>query len=81
MFVSLNCCPVMLQAVEPVVQGQQPPAEERAHGSISMKTYYRYLTTQRGHLLTLLVIVVFIAGEVSGVIVVCVFLKFYNRYL
>ena len=56
----------MLQVVEPafVVQGQQPTAEERAHGSINMKTYYRYLTTERGHLLTLLVIVAFLVGEV-----------------
>ena len=72
-------CPDMLQVVEPavsVVQGQQPPAEERAHGSISMKTYYRYLTTQRGHLLTLLVIVVFIAGEVGAIIMICVILLF-----
>ena len=41
------------------------PAEERGHGRITMKTYYRYFTTEGGHLLTLLVLVVFIAAEVT----------------
>ena len=71
---SLNkCYSVVLQAaVDPaavsVIQSQQPTAEERAHGTISMKTYYQYLTTDRGHLLTLIVIVLFILGEVSHII-------------
>ena len=61
----------MLQAaVDPaavsVIQSQQPTAEEKASGSISMKTYYQYLTTDRGHLLTLIVIVAFIIGEVCN---------------
>ena len=64
---------MLLQAaVEPaavsVIQSQQPTAEERAHGTISMKTYYQYLTTDRGHVLTLIVIVLFILGEVSHII-------------
>ena len=41
------------------------PAEERAHGKITMKTYYRYFTTGGGHLFTLLVLVVFIMAEVE----------------
>ena len=41
------------------------PAEERGHGRITTKTYYRYFTTEGGHLLTLLVLVVFIAAEVT----------------
>ena len=48
-----------------VMMGQ--PAEERAHGRITMKTYYRYFTTEGGHLLTLLTLVVFIAAEVTSV--------------
>ena len=57
-----------VQVVEPAVSvvGQQQSAEERAHGSISMKTYYRYLTTQSGHFLTLLAMVVFMVGEVHA---------------
>ena len=42
----------------------QPVAEEKAQGRISMKTYYKYFTTEGGHLLTLLVLVVFIFAEV-----------------
>ena len=49
-----------------VIQSQQPTAEEKASGSISTKTYYQYLTTDRGHLLTLIVMVVFIIGEVCN---------------
>ena len=41
-----------------------PISEEKAQGRISMKTYYKYFTTERGHLLTLLVLVVFIFAEV-----------------
>ena len=42
----------------------QPPEEERAHGRITMKTYYKYFTTERGHLFTLLMVVTFILAEV-----------------
>ena len=53
-----------IQSKKPVaVMGQ--PAEERAHGRISMKTYYQYFTTEGGHLFTLLMLVVFIIAEVE----------------
>ena len=42
----------------------QPPEEERAHGRITMKTYYKYFTTERGHLFTLLMVVTFVLAEV-----------------
>ena len=42
----------------------QLPEEERAHGRITMKTYYKYFTTERGHLFTLLMVVTFILAEV-----------------
>ena len=56
---------------EPVaVMGQ--PAEERAHGRITMKTYYQYFTTGGGHLFTLLVLVVFILAEVRSSCLHCI---------
>ena len=45
----------------------QPPEEEKAHGRITMKTYYKYFTTERGHLFTLLMVVTFILAEVRVV--------------
>ena len=44
----------------------QPVAEEKAEGRISMMTYYRYFTVDRGHLLTLLVLVLFVLAEVMS---------------
>ena len=63
--------PVLLfQPVKQIMVATSQPAEERAHGSIGMKTYYKYFTVHRGHLLTLLVMVVFIMGEVCDVLIV-----------
>ena len=41
------------------------PAEERAHGRISMKTYYHYFKAGGGYVFTFIVLVIFILCEVS----------------
>lgn len=41
-----------------------PPAEEKAHGSITMATYYCYFRAGGSYLFLLLIFVVFIMGEV-----------------
>ena len=43
----------------------QPPEEERAHGRITMKTYYKYFTIERGHLFILMMVVIFLLTEVK----------------
>ena len=40
------------------------PDEERAHGTISMKTYYQYLKAGGGHVFTAVVLLLFIITEV-----------------
>ena len=40
------------------------PDEERAHGTISMKTYYQYFKAGGGHVFTAVVLLVFIITEV-----------------
>ena len=46
-------------------------AEEKAHGRISMATYYRYFRAGGNYLILAIVLVVFLMGEVC-VICVCV---------
>ena len=57
-------CSILQKAREARIVMSQPPEEERAHGRITMKTYYKYFTTERGHLFTLLMVVTFILAEV-----------------
>ena len=52
--------PLMLQ---PLTFG--PPEEEKAHGRISMKTYYQLFRAGGSLLAVLLVAVVFVMGEVG----------------
>ena len=46
------------------VQTFGPPAEERAHGSVSMKTYYNYFVAGGGYVLLVFSVFIFIIGEV-----------------
>ena len=41
-----------------------PVAEEKAHGRISMATYYRYFKAGGNYLLLAIVLIVFLMGEV-----------------
>ena len=59
----------------------QPPEEERAHGRITMKTYYKYFTTERGHLFTLLMVVTFVLAEVREHTCSLVLCTWINRVL
>ena len=43
-----------------------PPSEERAHGSVSMKTYYRYFVAGGGYLLLAFSVFIFIIAEVQS---------------
>ena len=49
-------------------------AEEKAHGRISMATYYRYFRAGGNYLILAIVLVVFLMGEVCvcGCVCVCV---------
>ena len=59
----------------------QPSEEERAHGRITMKTYYKYFTTERGHLFTLLMVVTFILTEVrKHSLVLCTWISHVHGY-
>ena len=40
------------------------PTESRAHGTITLMTYYRYFTTHKGHLFTMVVFAIFLLTEV-----------------
>ena len=55
---------ILQKSKEARIVMSQLPEEERAHGRITMKTYYKYFTTERGHLFTLLMVVTFILAEV-----------------
>lgn len=41
------------------------PAEERSHGTVSIKTYFQYVIAGGGYLFTALVLIIFILTEVS----------------
>ena len=45
------------------------PAEERGHGTISMKTYFHYFMAGGGYIFTTIVLIMFILTEVSPVII------------
>ena len=50
----------------PYMQEQQgPPSEERAHGTVSMKTYYSYFRAGGNFLFLFVVLVILFAAEVS----------------
>ena len=50
----------------PYMQEQQgPPSEERAHGTVSMKTYYKYFRAGGNCLFLFTILVVLFAAEVS----------------
>ena len=49
------------------------PAEERAHGNISVKTYFKYFVAGGGYIFTSIVFIVFAFTEVS-----CCKLIFFN---
>ena len=55
---------ILQKSKEARIVMSQPPEEERAHGRITMKTYYKYFTTERGHLFALLMVIIFILAEV-----------------
>ena len=60
-----------------------PPEEERAQGRITMKTYYKYFTTERGHLFTLLMVVTFILAEVrehTCLLALCMWINHVDSY-
>ena len=44
------------------------PEEEKAHGSISMATYYRYFLAGGSYIFLFFVTIIFIVGEVSDLI-------------
>ena len=44
---------------------QGPPSEERAHGTVSMKTYYRYFSAGGNFLFLFAIFVFLLAAEVS----------------
>ena len=46
------------------IQTFGPPSEERAHGSVSMKTYYRYFVAGGGYILLAFSVAIFIIAEV-----------------
>jgi len=41
------------------------PEEERAHGTISNKTYFRYIQAGGNTVLTILLVLIFIVAEVT----------------
>ena len=43
-----------------------PPAEEKAHGSVSMKTYYKYFVAGGGYVLLAFTVFIFIIAEVDA---------------
>ena len=47
-------------------------AEEKAHGRISMATYYHYFRAGGNYLILAIVLVVFLMGEVGVYVCVCV---------
>ena len=51
------------QADQP--EGANLPAEKKAKGGISMKTYWNYITAGGNLLVLFVVLIFFIAGEVS----------------
>ena len=54
------------------------PDEEKAHGSVSMKTYINYFVAGGNYLVLLLVLVFFLTGEVSKSLCSCVALIISN---
>ena len=48
------------------------PVEERAHGTISLKTYYQYFKAGGGHIFTAVVLLVFIITEVLSHLMHCI---------
>lgn len=54
------------------VQTFGPPSEERAHGSVSMKTYYKYFVAGGGYILLAFSVFIFIVAEVYHTVLVVV---------
>ena len=46
-------------------QLQELSVEEKAHGSVSMKTYYRFFRAGASYVVLLIVLILFFTGEVS----------------
>ena len=47
-----------------------PPAEEKAHGSVSMKTYFRFFVAGCGYVLLIVLSLLFVIAQVSSLCVV-----------
>ena len=78
-------CRAMLYTMLLQVQTFGPPAEERAHGSVSMKTYYKYFVAGGGYILLAFSVFVFIIGEVrhssvSKIGCLCLISYFIGKY-
>ena len=44
-----------------------PPAEETAHGSVSMKTYFQYFVAGGGYVLTVFLAFIILIAEVHAI--------------
>lgn len=47
------------------------PLEDKAQGSVTFRTYYKYFIAGGGYIVNLILFVVFLMTEVRGVIVAC----------
>lgn len=73
---NLYTCTYSSQVNEVVPSPKALPLEERAQGTISAKTYYRYFVSGGGHMVMGIVFLFFFIAEVSQVTCVLMFFIF-----
>ena len=60
---------------------QGPPSEERAHGTVSLKTYYKYFRAGGNCLFLLVFVVILFVAEVSPFSILCLSVCYYCFFL